>query len=209
MKNVTGNATVIDKPADFLGTALALGGTSEAIKLQESLGAGDVRHTDRFPLKRNGVTDAQLRELGFVLGEKIDDLFQSVQLPPRWTKTGAGDLWTYVLDEHKRKRFSIFYKAAFYDRDAFANGIARFSVTRDYDNEEKTKKNVIIVNDGDKRIHCVVGKITEVEYDASSEAVKAERRRWYDEGRALEAEAAAWLSAKYPNWKDWNAHWND
>lgn len=209
-KNVTGKATVLDEPKDFLGAAIALGGTAGAIELQERLGAGDVRHTDRFPIERRGITDDQLTAIGFALGAKIDDLFQSVQLPPGWKKDATGhDLWTYVVDAKGRKRFSIFYKAAFYDRSAFANGERRFRVCRDYDTEKKTKKNTVIVMDGDIELHRIVGELKENKYEYGDEAGRQQWLTWSREGDTLEAQARAWLTAKYPKWEDWTAHWND
>lgn len=61
--------------------------------------------------------------LGFVKGEPVDgdDLFVNATLPAGWTKQGTDhSMWSKIVDERGFERVSIFYKAAFYDRDSFA-----------------------------------------------------------------------------------------
>jgi hypothetical protein len=82
-----------------------------------------VNSTD-LPVKMNSGTDADLIALGFTLGEPhaSDPMFRPATLPAGWSKKGTDhSMWSQVVDEHGRKRLSIFYKAAFYDRDAFIN----------------------------------------------------------------------------------------
>jgi hypothetical protein len=65
-----------------------------------------------------------LAAIGITLGEQVpgDKLFRYATLPPGWKKQGSDHaMWSYVVDELGRRRVSIFYKAAFYDRDAFAS----------------------------------------------------------------------------------------
>ena len=48
-----------------------------------------------------------------------DALFQYVTLPEGWHKQPTEhSMWSHLLDDKDRKRASIFYKAAFYDRSA-------------------------------------------------------------------------------------------
>lgn len=64
----------------------------------------------------------KMMELGFTFGEPLesDPLFCEATLPEGWTKEGSDHaMWSYVLDERGIKRVAVFYKAAFYDRDAF------------------------------------------------------------------------------------------
>jgi hypothetical protein len=60
--------------------------------------------------------------VGFKFGDKIDDLFLSAELPEGWTREATDhDMWSKILDADGVERVSVFYKAAFYDRCAFAH----------------------------------------------------------------------------------------
>lgn len=49
-----------------------------------------------------------------------DGLFTDVRLPAGWqVKPTEHSMWSDLIDDTGTKRASIFYKAAFYDRDAF------------------------------------------------------------------------------------------
>lgn len=63
-----------------------------------------------------------LRKLGIKVGKPVagDPLFRHATLPPGWKKVSAGGLWSHIVDEHGRRRVEVFYKAAPYDRRAFA-----------------------------------------------------------------------------------------
>ncbi len=66
---------------------------------------------------------APYEALGFTFGEPVDGdpLFTHCTLPEGWTKQGSDhNMWSYVIDQYGRRRVAVFYKAAFYDRDAFA-----------------------------------------------------------------------------------------
>lgn len=65
---------------------------------------------------------AGLAEMGFTLGDRVpgDDLFRTATLPEGWKKVPSDHaMWSYIEDQHGRRRVAIFYKAAFYDRKAF------------------------------------------------------------------------------------------
>lgn len=64
-----------------------------------------------------------MAELGFVRGDDVpgDNLFCEATLPDGWRKDASDHaMWSYVLDERGVRRLAVFYKAAFYDRRAFA-----------------------------------------------------------------------------------------
>lgn len=72
--------------------------------------------------------------VGFTFGEDVDELFMKATLPPGWTRAATGhSMHSDVLDARGRKRVSVFYKAAFYDRRADAYLLPRYRVERDYD----------------------------------------------------------------------------
>ena len=76
-----------------------------------------------------------LESWGFVFGEPHSDdpIFCDGKLPVGWDmKPSDHSMWSYIYDEEGRERVSIFYKAAFYDRDAFLNVNGRFRTQKDY-----------------------------------------------------------------------------
>jgi hypothetical protein len=94
--------------------------TPGGIEAQEKAGQTALVQSSDMPLDLSPNREAY-EALGFTFGEKIDDLFQKATLPAGWTrKATSHDMHSEILDEQGRKRISIFYKAAFYDRRADA-----------------------------------------------------------------------------------------
>lgn len=59
---------------------------------------------------------------------KGDDLFLDVELPEGWKIKGTShSMWNNLVDNNDRIRATFFYKAAFYDRDAFLRFTTRYS----------------------------------------------------------------------------------
>jgi hypothetical protein len=115
-KRVEGPAT----PESMLLGAL-VGGMDAMADAVEGGGQESLVASDQIPVKRQGVTDAELVALGFVLGEVGPDrLFQDATLPPGWRKVATEhNLWTRIVDGDGLERFSVFFKAAPWDREAF------------------------------------------------------------------------------------------
>ena len=91
--------------------------TKGGIEAQEAQGQKDFVASETVPID---CPKEKLEELGFVFGEKSDDLFVNVQMPNGWKKIPTEhSMWTELQDETGKVRASIFYKAAFYDRCAF------------------------------------------------------------------------------------------
>lgn len=70
--------------------------------------------------------EAALTALGFVLGDPVsgDPLFRECTLPAGWSKRATDhSMGSEIADELGRTRVSVFYKAASYDRKAFATVI--------------------------------------------------------------------------------------
>lgn len=93
--------------------------------------------TTRFP---SCAPIAELEALGFTFGPVLDGdrLFRTATLPAGWRREGDEyATWSYLLDEKGRQRVAIFYKGAFYGRDAFASIIRPTSrLTRQIWSEE-------------------------------------------------------------------------
>lgn len=95
-------------------------GSSDYITGMEAAGQAQLVHSELLPIQLRGGDKAAFEALGFVFGETVDDLFRKATLPAGWTKVATDhSMWSKVLDELGRERVSVFYKAAFYDRDAF------------------------------------------------------------------------------------------
>jgi hypothetical protein len=95
-------------------------GTDSYIGGMEKAGEAQLVASAVIPTERS-VPDAELTDLGFVLGALVegDPLFQNCTVPDGWTKRPTDhDMWSEILDNEERVRFRIFYKAAFYDRRA-------------------------------------------------------------------------------------------
>ncbi|WP_327587074.1 hypothetical protein OHA25_08685 [Nonomuraea sp. NBC_00507] len=103
-------------PADAL--LLLAAGVEEL----EAAGGQQLLHSSVIPTELYGGTDEDLAALGFELGDVVDGdpLFRHATLPPGWTRRleERDPRGSYLVDERGRDRFSIFYKAAPYDRKA-------------------------------------------------------------------------------------------
>lgn len=94
---------------------------SEAIEDQEARGQRTLISSKKLPKNARGDWPV-LESWGVVKGSDADDLFCNATLPAGWT-TAATDhsMWNNLLDNRGLIRATFFYKAAFYDRDAFMN----------------------------------------------------------------------------------------
>jgi hypothetical protein len=102
----------------------ALGDSDSYITGMEAAGQQQLVNSTMLPTKVNSGSDDDLRALGFQLGDPDpnDKLFRPVTLPEGWSKQRTDhSMWSRVFDQHGRPRLTVFYKAAFYDRDAFIN----------------------------------------------------------------------------------------
>lgn len=109
-------------PVDQWGFLLdsSVHGTSDTIERQEKTGQSQLVHSDRLPSKLFGPRE-EFEALGFQFGDpdKDDPLFMPATLPEGWEKRATDhSMGSVIVDTLGRERVSIFYKAAFYDRDA-------------------------------------------------------------------------------------------
>lgn len=150
-------------------------------------------------------TKQQYEKMGIVIVDEYDDLFYNVELPEGWQiKATDHSMWNNLVDNKGRKRAQFFYKAAFYDRDAFINFNTRFHVdvehtapySSDYDVWAQSDYQGTI-KDGEDVIfstECVpvTGSYTE------DDKVKDALRKKLDE----------YMDENYPNYTDINAYWD-
>lgn len=171
--------------------------TPGGIEAQEKRGQVSFVNSATLPKDLNGTaTWEQLAQVGIVRGKEADDLFVEVTLPQGWRKEGTDhSMWSDLLDEQGRKRASIFYKAAFYDRSAHMSFTRRFyaghrgTVSGDYNSPKQG-----VVTDRGETIW-------------TSERTAA-RDDWTLHDN-LDKEAEDWLAERYPDWKNPMAYWDN
>ncbi len=104
-----------------------MGGNPNAIENQEREGQKKLADSNtQLPRKVNsGATDVReaYRKMGITItSEGEDSLFFNVELPTGWeVRPTNHSMWNNLVDDKGVTRATIFYKAAFYDRDAFIN----------------------------------------------------------------------------------------
>lgn len=99
-----------------------MGRNPRAIEEQEAEGQKELVSSSQLP--RKGLTEEYIKKFGIELTQlglpNNDPLFVTVILPQGWTiKATDHSMWSELLDETGTSKAEIFYKAAFYDRDAF------------------------------------------------------------------------------------------
>lgn len=187
------------EPLGFLLSAMAMG-ASEAIEHQEAQGQRSFVASTTLPSKCDGDSRKALEASGVKFGEIVegDPMFQHVELPDGWQKRPTDhSMWSELVDARGRKRASIFYKAAFYDRSAHINAERRFAVRDDYDREDRDKVAV-----------CQVLDCGNATFTTEPIPIIDASRPW-DTRDLATAQATAWLIERYPNWQDAAAYWDE
>ena len=183
-------------PGIFLLEAMALG-SSNAIEAQESQGQKSFVNSDTLPtrMSKSGREILEAAGVKFLGPVEDDDLFQYVELPLGWAKVRTDhSMWSNLV-ANGQKRASIFYKAAFYDRDAFLRLDCRYGIEFDYDRLDKKGVAVAHVKDGDSVIY-------------STEPVSAKGKKSYEVSDDAVSKATKWLDEKHPEWKNPGAYWD-
>jgi len=196
------------------------GGNPGAIELQEKVGQMELSKSNQLPRKTNNSEKSIYEKLGIKILERgnNDPLFVEAILPEGWKILPTEhSLWSNLVDHLNRKRAMIFYKAAFYDRDAHISFNTRYKygiITYLENDDEKypdfyDKKNHITifgrVLDGDKVIHETQRDIFVGKYDEKN------KERWWKNYDNLEKskreECKKWLDEKYPEWNNIFNYW--
>ena len=150
-------------------------------------------------------TKQQYEKMGITIVKEYDDLFWSVSLPECW-KIEATDhsMWNNLFDNNGRKRANFFYKAAFYDRDAFINFDTRYHATVDHvadanSNYEVWKSSDYqgTVKDGETVIFSTECVPATGSYDGDDKVKDA-----------LQKKLDQYMEANYPDYKNIHAYWN-
>jgi hypothetical protein len=110
----TSNRNPIDHMAGIM-----VEGQGNYIENMEARGQRELVASAQFPTEREGDFEA----LGFVFSDPLPDdpLFCNAEFPEGWRLVPSDhSMWSEIVDETGARRGSVFYKAAFYDRSAFA-----------------------------------------------------------------------------------------
>ncbi len=167
--------------------------TPGGIERQEAQGQAKFVASETLPIECKNVSRDAMIALGFVFGPPVDDLFVSCTLPPGWTKRATEHaMWSELLDAQGRTRASMFYKAAFYDRAAFMRFDSRYRL-ESYAEGSTDDMRACLVRDGNTVLKLFGERAS----------------RDYEVGEKLEAEGLAWITERFPNWRDPLAYWEE
>jgi hypothetical protein len=177
-----------------------MGGNPGAIEAQEAQGQKELVASSQLPRKCNSPRNIDLKRQYKEMGIKVNDsdgdpLFFDAVLPKGWElRSTDHDMWNGLFDDKGRERATIFYKAAFYDRDSFINFNCRYYITSEYVEKEE----------GDKyhpKYVCVKDHAT------GEELFKTEVTKEYEDSH-LRVQCTKWLKKKYPKYEKITAYWN-
>jgi hypothetical protein len=177
--------------------------TPGGIEAQEARGQKEFVSNEVLPKEMlHGTTKEQFESLGFEFGDDADDLFINVKFPAGWVKKATDhSMWSDLLDEKGRKRASIFYKAAFYDRSAHISLNKRYSYS--HQPEDNYLSDMSYEDRKDGNWYGVVTDCDDVIY--KTEPVK---NCGWEEPDKLRDEAKIWLVKKYPDYENVLAYWD-
>lgn len=151
-------------------------------------------------------TKQQYEKMGITIVDEYDDLFYSVVLPEGWEiKATDHSMWNNLFDNKGRKRANFFYKAAFYDRDAFINFNTRFSLSVGHIADESEDYEVWrnsdyqgTIKDGEDVIFSTECVPVAGSFDGDDK-IKSQLRQKLEQ----------YMAENYPNYKDINAYWEE
>lgn len=172
------------------------------IEQQEKQGQRDLtRVASKLPIE--GTTDrpetrARWESVGFKFGAAADNLFVYCTFPPGWSiKPTDHAMWSDILDDKGRRRGGVFYKAAFYDRKANADGpFVRYEGAGEGGYGFEPRRCGVLDNATGKMIHVVVTFPSREEYYRGDNSEKAK------------VAVNKWLAEHYPNHSDPTAYWD-
>ena len=162
---------------------------------------------DRFRItKLNKINYAkeQYKKMGIKIIDTYDDLFWNVELPKGWTtRATEHPMWNELIDDKGRLRAKFFYKAAFYDREAFIHFETRFHVQVNHVASPEEDFHIWnmsdyqgTITDGDKVIYATERKAATGEYFEDAKITGS-----------LLNELLCYMQKHYPDYEDINAYW--
>lgn len=119
----------------------------------------------KLPKDMCGCSREDFERLGIKFLDDADDLFVNVELPEGWSLIATSQaMWNDLIDNNGSKRVQVFYKAAFYDRNATIHKpLTRFDIDCEYLDKD-FKKYVVKDKKEDKIIYKTVEFHTEINF---------------------------------------------
>lgn len=194
-------AEVQSNPLGMILDMLSEKSPGDAIYAQEAAGQRSFTTSDTLPTRMGEDDRRVLEQAGVIFDDQVrgDEMFTYVTLPAGWKKVlTSHSMWSDLADDKGRKRASMFYKAAFYDRDAFLRVNHRYGISMDYAYEESNSAIRFNVTDGDQVVFS----------SAAHRYVEKYSREWEAAEQAASNEASTWLNHHYPQWEDPSAYWD-
>ena len=191
-------------PYGFLLTAL-VGGSDFAIDHQERQGQSSLVNSDTLPRRLSPEDKKTLEDFGFKFLGESDDLFQYVEFPEGWKKERTDhSMWTNLVDPKGRVRANMFYKAAFYDREAFFGGFKRrYTCSLDYTSKEYgTWDRPAVLLDNIDAAHPKV--IFTIDVHPSPEDAKP-----YHAQERAQAQMKSYITERFPDHENPLAYWDE
>lgn len=191
MEQNMGDAPLAAAARGDIGNAI-IASTPGGIERQEAEGQRVM--ASNFRTLPKDMDRAPAEAFGFEFGEDADDIFVSVKAPEGWSiRPTDHSMHSDIVDARGRKRGSIFYKAAFYDRSANGHWTTRYGVEREYDSDYTAT--------AAKVIDRATGETLFLVPVASEGGDKWERQD------AADKAATEWLADAFPDHRDVTAYW--
>jgi hypothetical protein len=163
--------------------------TPGGIEAQEA--AGQKMLTLRFnQLPKDGLDRFReaLERVGFKFGSDVDDLFIGITAPDGWTlRPSDHSMWSYIHDDQGRRRGSVFYKAAFYDRKAYLSLDTRYTAGGDY----RDQKRYSVAKD------TATGEVL----------LQLGPTEDWNQSEADDKKTFTYLDERFPRWRNVEAYW--
>jgi len=172
--------------------------TTSTIERQEAQGQQELAQSDVLPIDGIREVTAMIESNGGQIGERPtgDEIFINVKLPPGWKiQPTEHSMWSHLVDGKGRKRASIFYKAAFYDRSAHISADRRFTIDA-YSHDVKGKAKA-----------SVKDACGEVKFETEF-AELPDGKAQYAVRDALKEQVEDYLDKNFPDWRSPTAYWD-
>lgn len=169
--------------------------TPGGIEKQEAEGQKQFVASQTLPIK---CPRDSLEKLGFKFGDLVDDIFIAVEMPKGWSKKPTDhSMWSDLIDSKGRKRGGIFYKAAFYDRNAHASLNTRYRVEGNYQ-----------LKLGKQSQYFVIDTATSEPVFSTKIINISDPKSYWDIDEGVAQQARDWLQENYPDHEDVLAYWD-
>lgn len=185
-------------------TEWLFGGNPHAIEEQESQGQQELVASQQLPRVCNSPRGINAAEQYHKMGIKVftsskgDDLFMGVKLPDGWKKEATDhSMWNNLVDDKGRIRATFFYKAAFYDRDAFVNFETRYGTKTDF-------------SDPLTYSHQVIDKATSeiLFHSGTYPRDSMGKPDYFKQQEKFQKQCNDFLNHKFSDWQNINAYWD-